>query len=159
MEQRYPVLFDEYSLHEGSGGAGKARGGFGVNYAVTLRRGNARASFVMDHGRYGPQGVLGGGDGGVNKVVVRRDDEEYIPPHLSKDQDILIGPGDQVRVSTPGGGGYGNPFERDPQLVARDLERGYYRPDEAAELFGVVLSPNSYDIDVAATKTLRNRHR
>ena len=159
VEQRYPVLFDEYSLHEGSGGAGKARGGFGVNYAVTLRRGNARASFVMDHGRYGPQGVLGGGDGGVNKVVVRRDDEEYIPPHLSKDQDILIGPGDQVRVSTPGGGGYGNPFERDPQLVARDLERGYYRPDEAAELFGVVLSPNSYDIDVAATKTLRNRHR
>ena len=159
VEQRYPVLFDEYSLHEGSGGAGKARGGFGVNYAVTLRRGNARASFVMDHGRYGPQGVLGGSDGGVNKVVVRRDGEEYIPPHLSKDQDILVGPGDQIRVSTPGGGGYGDPFERDPQLVSRDVVRGYYRPEEASELFGVVLTPSSCEVDVAATAKLRNELR
>ena len=159
VEQRYPVLFDEYSLHEGSGGAGKARGGFGVNYAVTLRRGSARASFVMDHGRYGPQGVLGGSDGGVNKVVVRRNGEEYIPPHLSKDQDILIGPGDQIRVSTPGGGGYGDPFERDPQLVARDVERGYYRTEEAEKLFGVVLTLNSCEVDVAATKTLRNERQ
>ncbi len=159
VEQRYPVLFDEYSLHEGSGGAGKARGGFGVNYAVTLRRGSARASFVMDHGRYGPQGVLGGSDGGVNKVVVRRNGEEYIPPHLSKDQDILIGPGDQIRVSTPGGGGYGDPFERDPQLVARDVERGYYRTEEAEKLFGVVLTPSSCEVDVAATKTLRNERQ
>ena len=155
LEQRYPVLFDEYSLHEGSGGAGEARGGFGVNYAVTLRRGNARASFVMDHGRYGPQGVLGGSNGGVNKVIVQRDGEKYVPPHLSKDQDIRIGPGDQIRVSTPGGGGYGNPFERDPQLVARDVERGYYRTEEVKELFGVVLDPKTFEVDSALTKKLR----
>jgi N-methylhydantoinase B len=155
VEQRYPVLFDEYSLHEGSGGAGKSRGGFGVNYAVTLRGGNARASFVMDHGRYGPQGVLGGRDGGVNKVVVRRNGQDYIPPHLSKDQDILVGPGDQVRVSTPGGGGYGDPLERDPELVARDVRRAYYRIDDVAELFGVVLDPKTLHVDLAATKKLR----
>ena len=46
VEQRYPVLFEEYSLHEGSGGAGEQRGGFGINYELTLRRGTARASFV-----------------------------------------------------------------------------------------------------------------
>ncbi|MFN9389176.1 MAG: hydantoinase B/oxoprolinase family protein, partial [Betaproteobacteria bacterium] len=60
MEQRYPVLFERYALHEGSGGAGEFRGGFGVSYAVRLRRGEARASFVMDHGRFGPRGALGG---------------------------------------------------------------------------------------------------
>ena len=68
MEQLYPVLFEEYSLHEGSGGAGEHRGGFGVNYRIRLRRGEARVSMVMDHGRAGPPGAQGGGAGGVNKV-------------------------------------------------------------------------------------------
>ena len=55
IEQRYPVLVEHYALHEGSGGAGRQRGGMGVAYKVRLRRGTARASFVMDHGRFGPQ--------------------------------------------------------------------------------------------------------
>ena len=59
MEQLYPVLFEEYSLHEGSGGAGEHRGGFGVNYRIRLRRGDARVSMVMDHGRGGPPGRAG----------------------------------------------------------------------------------------------------
>ena len=73
MEQYYPVLFEEYSLHEGSGGPGEHRGGFGVNYRIRLRRGEARASMVMDHGRFGPQGARGGKDGGVNRVRIVRD--------------------------------------------------------------------------------------
>ena len=136
MEQYYPVLFEEFSLHEGSGGAGKYRGGFGVNYKVKLRRGEARASMVMDHGRTGPLGALGGEDGAINKVRVEIDGEFYTPPHLSKDQDITLKAGDTVRVSTPGGGGFGNPLERDPHLVNRDLKRGYYSKDEAIEKFG-----------------------
>ncbi|MFQ5792439.1 MAG: hydantoinase B/oxoprolinase family protein, partial [Acidobacteriota bacterium] len=159
VEQRYPVLFEEYSLHEHSGGAGRFRGGFGVNYSVTLRRGTARASFVMDHGRFGPQGVLGGRDGGVNKVIVRRNGEDYRPPHLSKDQNILIGAGDSVRVSTPGGGGYGNPLERDPALVARDVQRGYYTVEEGADLFGVVLDRETLEVDLPATEARRFEQR
>jgi N-methylhydantoinase B len=135
IEQYYPVLFEEYALAEGSGGAGRQRGGFGVRYHVKLRRGEARASFVMDHGRFGPQGVLGGEDGGVNQVVVRRNGEDYHPPHLSKDQDITIAPGDSIIVSTPGGGGYGRPEERDPALIARDISSGYYTAAEAAQRF------------------------
>jgi hypothetical protein len=60
MEQAFPVLYRHYALREGSGGAGKHRGGFGLSYEVELLRGEARASFVMDHGRFGPQGALGG---------------------------------------------------------------------------------------------------
>ena len=135
MEQYYPVLFEEYSLHEGSGGAGKFRGGFGVNYTIRLRRGEARASMVMDHGRVGPQGVLGGSDGGVNKVLIEQQGKSYRPPHLSKDQAILVQEGDRICVSTPGGGGYGKPEERDPALIARDVARGYYTAEEAREKF------------------------
>src|SRR5512134_1544433 len=96
LEQRFPILMEEYALHEGSGGAGQQRGGFGLKYKVRLRRGTARASFVMDHGRTGPQGAFGGKDGGVNKVSVARKGEIYVPPHLSKDQDIRIEAGDSI---------------------------------------------------------------
>ena len=128
LEQRYPVLFEHYALHEGSGGDGRHRGGFGLHYRVRLRRGTAHASFVMDHGRTGPRGVLGGADGGVNRVIVTRDGKPYIPPHLSKDQGIEMRAGDTVEVMTPGGGGYGDPRERDPRLRERDRLRGYYPP-------------------------------
>jgi N-methylhydantoinase B len=155
IEQRYPVLVEHYALHQGSGGAGKQRGGFGVTYKVKLRRGTARASFVMDHGRSGPLGALGGLNGGVNRVVVERDGQTYHPPHLSKDQDILIGEGDTITVSTPGGGGFGDPLERPPALVARDVRRGYYTAQEADALFGVILEPETLDVDEAATAARR----
>ncbi|MGI9507554.1 MAG: hydantoinase B/oxoprolinase family protein, partial [Geminicoccaceae bacterium] len=138
MEQVFPVLYRQYALRQGSGGAGKQRGGFGVSYTVELKRGEAAASFVMDHGRFGPQGVLGGKDGMPNAVTVWRDGEAYIPPHLSKDQDIRIKAGDRVDVGTPGGGGYGLPFERDPALVLHDVRMEYYTVAQALEMFGVV---------------------
>ncbi|MBL8379232.1 MAG: hydantoinase B/oxoprolinase family protein, partial [Burkholderiales bacterium] len=136
MEQRYPVLFEEFSLHEGSGGAGEHRGGFGVNYRIRILRGEASASMVMDHGRSGPQGVLGGADGGLNRVRIVRGGVAYVPPHLSKDQGVALREGDVIEVSTPGGGGYGNPGARDPAAIERDLARGYYTADEAARLYG-----------------------
>ena len=154
MEQYYPVLFEEYSLHEGSGGPGEHRGGFGVNYRVRLRRGEARASMVMDHGRFGPQGARGGRDGGVNRVRIIRDGTVYTPPHLSKDQDIRLHAGDLIEVSTPGGGGFGNPFLRAPELVARDVAKGYYTRQQAETWFGVVVSEDG-SVDRAATDGLR----
>ncbi len=155
LEQRYPVLFDEYSLHEGSGGAGEYRGGFGINYTVRLRRGTARASMVMDHGRFGPNGMAGGAPGGVNKVRVARADGDYIPPHLSKDQGIELEAGDCVHISTPGGGGYGDARERDPESVLMDVRRGYYTPEEAERFFAVKLAGEPLAIDAEATAALR----
>jgi N-methylhydantoinase B len=137
LEQRYPILFERYALHEGSGGAGKFRGGFGITYALRLLRGTARASMVMDHGRFGPKGAMGGADGGVNQVqVLHADGRRYVPPHLSKDQDIQLAAGDVVAVSTPGGGGFGPPAERDPLLIERDVARGYYQREDALRRFG-----------------------
>lgn len=154
MEQQFPVLYHRYALREGSGGAGKYRGGFGLDYEVELRRGTAQASFVMDHGRFGPQGALGGRDGMVNHVLVTRGGQEITPEHLSKAQDIPLSAGDRVRVGTPGGGGYGDPFERAPELVAEDVRLGRYNSDEARSLFGVVLGAD-FIPDLSATEALR----
>ena len=153
-EQYYPVLFRRFGMHEGSGGAGLHRGGFGVHYEVEILRGEARASFVMDHGRFGPPGVQGGKDGGRNVVRIHRGRDVLIPEHLSKDQDIPLQPGDRVEVLTPGGGGYGDPLRRDAGLVSRDVSRGYYTAEQARTLFGVVLAADG-GVDQAATAALR----
>ncbi|MDH3660354.1 MAG: hydantoinase B/oxoprolinase family protein [Alphaproteobacteria bacterium] len=157
MEQVYPVLYRRYALREGSGGAGKHRGGFGVDYSIELRRGEARASFVMDHGRFGPQGALGGEDGMANSVTVWRNGEAYVPPHLSKDQDIEIKAGDHVDVGTPGGGGYGDPFARDTDAVLEDVRLGYYTKEQAERLFGVVLTEDLSAVDIAESEKRRRQ--
>jgi N-methylhydantoinase B len=135
MEQKFPVLYRRYALHEGSGGAGQWRGGLGLDYEIELLRGTARASFVMDHGRTGPLGALGGQDGALNRVEILQGDRVLIPEHLSKAQDIVLGPGDRVRVRTPGGGGYGNPVARDPASIDEDIALGRYSAEQAAPLW------------------------
>lgn len=124
MEQQFPVLYHRYALREGSAGSGKHRGGYGLDYEIEVLRGAATASFVMDHGRFGPQGALGGGDGAPNEVEVWQAGVLHVPEHLSKEQDIPLAAGDRVRVKTPGGGGYGDPSERDPALLAEDARLG-----------------------------------
>ncbi|WP_421850465.1 hydantoinase B/oxoprolinase family protein [Oricola sp.] len=154
-EQVFPVFFREYSLREASGGAGSQRGGFGINYEVELLRGNAVASFVMDHGRFGPQGARGGEDGMPGEILVVRDGVEHRPEHITKEQDIPLAPGDTVRVGTPGGGGFGPAYARDPQAVLRDVRMEYYTRAEASDLFGVVITAD-LRVDTRETQMLRD---
>jgi N-methylhydantoinase B len=135
MEQQFPVLYHRYALRENSGGAGKHRGGFGLDYEIELRRGTARASFVMDHGRFGPQGAQGGQDGATNTVEVIRSGQSHIPEHLSKEQDIELSAGDRVRVQTPGGGGFGDPADRSRGAVETDIALERYYQKNADRLF------------------------
>jgi N-methylhydantoinase B len=138
LEQHYPILFEEYALREGSGGAGRHRGGFGVNYRVRLLRGQATASFLMDHGTSGPPGLLGGGDGAPNVIELTIGGKTIWPEHISKGEGYELSPGDKVQVRTPGGGGYGRPEERAHDLLARDLRRGYYSAEDLKKLYGYV---------------------
>jgi N-methylhydantoinase B len=143
LEQRFPVLFEKFTLAEGTGGAGRHRGGFGVHYRVMLRRGEARASFVMDHGRVGPPGVFGGEPGLPNRIEIVQGGKRWTPLHLSKDQDVILREGDWIDVRTPGGGGFGQPSSRRPELIERDLLRGYYDPASMEERFGKATSDTS----------------
>jgi len=79
LEQHYPILFDRFALREGSGGAGRHRGGFGVDYQIRLLRGEAKASFLMDHGLVGPPGLLGGSPGAVNEIAVSQSGASHLP--------------------------------------------------------------------------------
>jgi N-methylhydantoinase B len=155
MEQKFPVLYHHYAIHEESGGAGMQRGGFGLDYKLEILCKSAQASFVMDHGRYGPQGAKGGDNGNVNEVKVEIDKKIYVPIHLSKEQDIQLKQGDTVHVKTPGGGGYGDPFTRKPFLVLKDVKEQKYTIDNASKLFGVYIDKKSLKIDDLKTKSLR----
>ena len=160
LEQHYPILFERYALRERSGGAGKTRGGFGVDYKIRIRRGEALLSFLMDHGRFGPPGLFGGRDGACNEVVVTRQGGDYVSPHLSKDEDIRVVAGDAIAVGTPGGGGYGDPWQREPALVARDVARGYFTAADARRDYGVVVTAaDPPALDGRATAELRRGGR
>lgn len=126
LEQHYPILFEEYALRVSSAGTGRHRGGFGVSYRTRLLRGEATASFLMDHGRTGPHGLLGGLPGACNEIEVSQADRVTRPEHISKGEGYELLPGDWVQVRTPGGGGYGPPSERTTDAIDRDRRRGYF---------------------------------
>jgi N-methylhydantoinase B len=159
FEQRYPVLFRQFAMRENSGGAGSHRGGFGAVIELELSRGEAMASFIGDRGRFGPPGMLGGGPGAKCEVTIYRQGKKYIPPHLTKDERVLlrgrvsIQKGDVVQLKTPGGGGYGEPLSRDPTLVRRDVLRGYISRRVAKRDYGVIMRGKR--VDWAATAALR----
>ncbi|MBO9356732.1 methylhydantoinase [Bordetella petrii] len=126
LEQRYPLIFDHYALREDSGGAGRFRGGFGVNYKVRLLRGSGKASFLMEHGRTGPPGILGGAAGAPNTIQVSQGGTLTTPEHLSKGEGFELQAGDWIEIGTPGGGGYGPPAERSAELIAQDARNQYF---------------------------------
>ena len=126
-EERYPFKVHHFQLHQASGGKGQFRGGFGVDLAMELLRGEATMALLGDRGRFFPKGLEGGEDGLGTKVsVLRANGDVYIPPALTKDDNVKLRAGDVVRVCTPGGAGYGPRFMRDPQAVQNDELCGYY---------------------------------
>ena len=135
FESRYPVLFKQYAIREGSGGAGMRRGGLGVVFEFEIRRGEARASLLGDRGRFAPFGILGGKPAQTAKHTFFLRGEPYTPEHLTKDEGVEMQAGDSLRLETPGGGGYGDPQERPTELVLEDVRRGYYDREAAGRAY------------------------
>jgi N-methylhydantoinase B len=133
VEQYAPVLFEEYALREDSGGVGAHRGGLGVQYSIRLLRGEGRISMLGDRGRRGPFGLLGGTSGAPTHISMRLSNTAYIPEMGIKDENVVFNAGDVIRVSTPGGGGYGEATARDRNAIARDIEYGYVSRKAAQE--------------------------
>lgn len=137
IEERYPLLFEEYALRADSGGAGKRRGGLGVSYRARMLRGEGMASFLMDHGKFKPHGLAQGEGGACNEIAVTSGGKAVTLEHVSKGSAIRLMPGDRVQVRTPGGGGFGDPRQRARSLVERDLRRGYITRKTARETYGL----------------------
>jgi N-methylhydantoinase B len=136
LESHYPVLFEDARIRDNSAGAGKYRGGFGITYRVRLRRGEATTSFMMEHGRFPPFALNGGRTGAKTEIDISQRGNVTQSPHVSKGSGYALVPGDWVEVRTPGGGGWGDPHERDRASVARDVARGYITAEQAAQDYG-----------------------
>jgi len=145
-----PVWFVRKELRNDSGGAGLHRGGLGQEMEVTGVDGmpfDVLAQYEkVDHP---PRGRNGGGSGKATEVrrgsgsAMRGKGQQSIPP------------GDSFYLGLAGGGGYGDPISRDPELVADDVRGDYVSVESAAEIYGVIVSADGV-VDIAATEARRN---
>ncbi|MEP3636048.1 MAG: hydantoinase B/oxoprolinase family protein [Paracoccaceae bacterium] len=150
LEAYFPLRIREYATIPDSGGAGVHRGGNGITIAYEMLEAG-EVSIHDDRWLTYPWAV-NGGEPGVRstKRLVRVDGgEENIP---SKCDRIAVQPGDILYFNTWGGGGWGNPLERDPELVLKDVKRGLVTVN-GAKRYGVVVK--SGRVDTAATTELR----
>ncbi len=137
LEAAYPVMFRQWALRPGSGGAGRHRGGMGAVYEIEVLEENGAEAFLFgERGRHAPQGVAGGGEGAMNVFSFEQDDGWHIPPMASKMRGIRLRQGQAVKLETPGGGGYGPPGEREPDRIARDVKRGLMDAEDADTAYG-----------------------
>ncbi|TWF46446.1 hydantoinase B/oxoprolinase family protein [Neorhizobium alkalisoli] len=154
-EVEVPIHIERYGLVPDSGGAGKYRGGtamlmefqvFSPNSVVTARNRNRT--------RFASWGVLGGKAGMTSSFFRNPDDARR--QDLGNIDVVRCNPGDVIRITGPGGGGYGNPAERPVQSVLSDLHAGFISRNGAAHDYGVIVSAEG-NLDVAATELARAR--
>jgi N-methylhydantoinase B len=154
LEGASPILFTQWALREGSAGPGRHRGGFGAIYEIEALEDGTSAFLLGERGRFAPFGVAGGENAALNRFVWQSDDGEQSPPMASKVTDVKLRKGQRVRLETPGGGGWGSPFSRDPERVARDVRQSLITAQDAVKDYGVVLAADG-TVDLAATKEAR----
>jgi N-methylhydantoinase B len=154
-EAKFPLVVESYRLVPDSGGAGRHRGGLGVERVV-----RARTAITMntqiERAHCKPWGLQGGLAGTGNDVALRLGGTWKTDFPNAKVLVAALKAGDAFRIRSGGGGGYGPPREREAELVAEDVRQGYVSVEAAAELYGVVIDPETLAIDRAATAKLRN---
>ena len=116
METEYPLRVERYALRPSSGGDGRYRGGLGLERTVTVET-DATVSLLTERRRTAPAGIDGGEDGATGENLI---DGDPVPAKASVDVET----GTTVSVRTPGGGGHGEPAERDPEARERDRRDG-----------------------------------
>jgi len=153
LEAKYPVLVESYSIREDSSGSGRTRGGLGAEMVV-----QALSPFSLttriDRMHCKPWGLDGGGDAAGNSIGIRRNGRWEMDLPNAKIFNVRLNRGDAYMMQSGGGGGFGDPMERDPEMVAEDVREGYVSAMVAHNVYGVVLSANG-DVDLAATRLRR----
>lgn len=156
LESEAPVLVRKFGLLPDSEGPGRYRGGFGLEYELEIR--HPSAVVVMrgkDRHRFSSWGVAGGRAGAVNG------NDSLVPGEPKRDigKRTVYRPElhEVIRLWSGGGGGYGDPFTRDPDAVARDVAAGLVSRERARAVYGVALIGD--DVDQVTTNRLRNSLR
>lgn len=151
-----PVLIMERALRSDSGGPGKYRGGLGQVYTWRGLAQGIRFSWTSQKTVIPPQGLFGGRPGGPGRWLVRQAGVE--PYALTNSIGIIeLQPEVEVTCIMAGGGGWGDPFERDPQAVREDVRLGLVSMKSALEDYRVILKGEKLDVDEEATQKMRGR--
>jgi N-methylhydantoinase B len=154
-ETYYPVRIARYAPARDTGGAGVHRGGTGIEKEYVFT-GAGTCSFHDDRATIPPWGINGGRHGGCStKTLIRASGEVVELP--SKRDGVQVEAGDRLVFRTAGAGGWGDPLERDPQLVLRDVLRDLVSAQAAVREYGVVV--DGTQLDDAATAAERERQR
>lgn len=152
IEVRHPILVEQYALNTEDGcGKGKFRGGFGL--VKDYRINNSNATFTGSFGRslYPCWGMNGGSGGTPNYFIIYKGGQARKARKVAAE---TLGKGDMIRLKTGGGGGFGDPFERDPERVLGDVIDGYISKEQAREEYGVAVDA-SLRVDREETERLR----
>jgi N-methylhydantoinase B len=136
LEAEYPLLVERYELVTDSGGPGRSRGGLGILREYRILADDTHLGSKGDRNKLAPWGLSGGLPGGRSALTLNpgRPGERSLP---TKNFNVPLERGDVVRVSTPGGGGYGDPRARDRDAVARDLIEGKITMESALRDYGM----------------------
>src|SRR5262249_31179012 len=154
VEQLYPVRIERTTLREDSGGPGRWRGGIRLTREGRILTSGSQLSVLAEKAVLPPFGVCGGGAGATNRFWVRRNGQRIQPSALpGKISGFPLELGDVLLMESSGGGGFGDPLERDPARVAADVGEGYGTPHAAEAICGVVLRHG--EPDAAATTARR----
>jgi N-methylhydantoinase B len=158
LESDAPIIVEKKEIICDSGGPGRRRGGLGQEIVWRIPDNEAApippvtVSNIMGRFRYAPQGLFGGKEATRAKYQINESDSDWGGLNFCK-------PGDVLRFCQAGGGGYGNPFEREPELVVTDVRHGYVSIEKAREEYGVVIEAVTLEVDAAATEALRAQYQ
>jgi N-methylhydantoinase B len=157
-ERWYPVLYEQFEVAPDSAGEGRYRGGYG-SHRRWLMRGDAVNSIHGDREEVTPPGVSGGRNGGPNKLVLNAgtDAERNLGMFATN---VELKESDTLDFISNGGGGFGNPLEREPEVVLEEVIDGFLSVEKARDVYGVVIEavdPAVHDwrIDYEASERTR----
>jgi len=156
IEAKFPVLVESNSLIMDSGGAGKYRGGLGIELIVQTRT-NIILNTQIDRVHCKPWGLNGGDDAAGNSVALRLEGEWKEDFPNAKVLTAQLKEGEAFRLRSGGGGGFGPANERPAETVAKDVRQGYVSSELAEQAYGVMLDKDTHEIDQAATKKRRKK--
>lgn len=156
IEATLPIRALSYKLREGSPGAGRWRGGAGVERSFRLLS-PATITIVAERNQIPPWGLMGGKEGKCGEYVVRKNDGKSL--RIGSKATVHFDSGDELLIRTPGGGGYGDPLERHPESVLRDVLDELITIEQADKEYGVIIDPATSTIDFHRTESTRRVRR
>jgi N-methylhydantoinase B len=152
LEAQHPIRIEEYGFVPDSAGAGRFRGGLGLRRRYALLNDEATLQLRSDRMRFLPYGLDGGKPARGTRNVLNPDtDARDMPAKFA----VTLRRGDVILHEQPGGGGFGDPFTRDPERVAADVRNEKITVEYARREHGVVMEPQTLEVDEKATRALR----